>query len=1115
MRVPPMCEHCHKKEGVARCSHCRRGFHTGQCPNNLQGAAQRLTEDCDLISNGMCWECRRYDPELDDGDSYDLQTEPWYIEWEPSWEDANTMRQLGYEGVVIQTLAARETGQTGRTPQQRPPRDPHMSNKARQGNQGPRLHNTMGEQDRTKCTFITEDTDPHLDIVGTGRSELQERIVPRRLQTHGGEKQDTSRNMVSVHDPTGRAVGMITPERLALLHQHFCHVMQTRRDVVDSLQPKTFAEEVAALLRRYKEGVNIPGTNRKVDLTNHWATPTGIYDMLQEKIPGLCQERFASPLNCHPHMQRYWTCFERDQLFGALHDAYKSRWTGYSVANPEYDAKEMYKAVSWAVHSAHNTAEPTLTVFVLPAWTDASNTAYMKWVKKMPNTCKLLATIPKKSFKFLQPQATTLGQAAGHTGHPKWDVNVLLVGNHPGFKGCFPEPESSSHAMKLALIQAVNEHAHPSVPLTWTRLQHHWPTEPPYGTSEHPGEEYDSILYRPPAKVLAVPSDESAPKLPPANELSLRKQTTNEQLGLQRELPLKYNWNDFVYTDGSQCKIEIGPEGRETVRLGSAVYVPPSDAEDAKHIGIQATAPTRHNTAYRAELIAILAAVRMGHNRIMTDSVNSIHAIKAAINYPAKIRYHRHKNLLDNIKAAIMELEGQVQLVKVRGHAGIPGNEFADDIANAVAKSGQADMDFSMEASNSRPSQVWPMQSIWEEDELSETGLRQKWQQVENLDDALIDRVTRSGDIRLGDALTTTVYYQANKKALDHLSEPYIGSWLTLSGITESMKCTRVKYLTGQLPTAKNLHRYGVSKTSLCPCCAKHQDGGHHAVAWCPGIMGIVQEKHNAAVRLITKAIANGDLGADNIVYNDGGTASKWSRAGIAHLHRSAQDIPADLLTKAEFQTCRSRPDIIMYRPKKITRTSDGQWRVKPAVITLVEVKYTRDTDPSRTMRDPHTQHSRLHEVLREKHPSATIERRNVILGVAGAIFTEETVRPLELLGVRGQHLRHTVQKLQRHAIQALHNTWKSRQEKIRNARAKRPEGCEVRPVTELERQAIHVLQDQRRVRQEKARNASTNRAPVEGHTLLGGGVQLGGRVGGDARDVGGGARRAKKAGEG
>ena len=75
------------------------------------------------------------------------------------------------------------------------------------------------------------------------------------------------------------------------------------------------------------------------------------------------------------------------------------------------------------------------------------------------------------------------------------------------------------------------------------------------------------------------------------------------------------------------------------VRLGSAVFVPQTGQAEEQHIGVQSTAPTRHNTAYRAELIAILAALKLGHKKIMTDSVNSIHAIKAAIYYPAKFGF--------------------------------------------------------------------------------------------------------------------------------------------------------------------------------------------------------------------------------------------------------------------------------------------------------------------------------------------------------------------------------------------------------------------------------------------------------------------------------------------
>ena len=42
-------------------------------------------------------------------------------------------------------------------------------------------------------------------------------------------------------------------------------------------------------------------------------------------------------------------------------------------------------------------------------------------------------------------------------------------------------------------------------------------------------------------------------------------------------------------------------------------------------------------------------------------------------------------------------------LIKVRGHAGIPGNEHADDIATTVAATGQAEVDLSTVESNSRP----------------------------------------------------------------------------------------------------------------------------------------------------------------------------------------------------------------------------------------------------------------------------------------------------------------------------------------------------------------------------------------------------------------------------
>jgi hypothetical protein len=132
--------------------------------------------------------------------------------------------------------------------------------------------------------------------------------------------------MVTIHDPTGRAVGMLHPDRAQLLYQNYQQTITRRPQLATALQAKSFPEELAHLLQRYKQGSKVPGSKRKVNLQNHWATPPTIYQTLQHHLPHLTQERYASPLNYHPAMTRSWSCFERDQLFGAHHDAYSTQW---------------------------------------------------------------------------------------------------------------------------------------------------------------------------------------------------------------------------------------------------------------------------------------------------------------------------------------------------------------------------------------------------------------------------------------------------------------------------------------------------------------------------------------------------------------------------------------------------------------------------------------------------------------------------------------------------------------------------------------------------------------------------------------------------------------------
>ena len=138
-------------------------------------------------------------------------------------------------------------------------------------------------------------------------------------------------------------------------------------------------------------------------------------------------ERFASPLNFNVASNSYCSMYSEDRLFGATHDAYSHNWQGSSQASPEYEAKDMEKALRWAIFSAQETDEPVLTAFVLPDW---AGTAYLRWMSHP--LVQEITTIKKTQFRFKDPRHWATGKE--FSSHAKWDIKFLIVANTTGLQ---------------------------------------------------------------------------------------------------------------------------------------------------------------------------------------------------------------------------------------------------------------------------------------------------------------------------------------------------------------------------------------------------------------------------------------------------------------------------------------------------------------------------------------------------------------------------------------------------------------------------------------------------------------------------------------------------------
>ena len=970
------CEVCNSKHDQAMviCDECDRGYHKGclkheHFPGGLEDTPEWWTCDyCHRTRTARHTRGRR---------PGDTTIQLYKVTWCPTWEPENHIPEE-------LTLQWKHTMQQQR-PAQRERPDVNCTDLERQGIFGQNAYvGHMMDTARHNVTINHQALDPYTDIAPCNKYAINLRQVARTTANRRGVRHQHSLTACCT-GLDGKCVGCISPTRLQLLwdryNQTVSHHTQTSQLCV-----RTFEEEVHHLLLRYRNGANVHMSGSKtkvVDTKNHWATPPAVMACLQKHLC-VTTERFASPLNFNGDMHTYYSCHERDQVFGATWNAYSVKWTGFSQCNPEYEHHDMEKAVRWALNSALSTSEATLTVCVLPAWDGRSNTAYNRVVAEHPSHCHVLMRIPKRNFKFCTPD--NWNGTDTYAGNPKWDVNVLLVGNEEGYRRVANVDESelcidvAKALRQLTRQDAVTPTRREAERLTGYNKLCSKPNMRPAVTDSELAHDTGNI-----AQALLTskafrkaPTETGRAASDPGVAPHRWGHVATVFAAVQ---PLLIDPGSMVYTDGSVIKTvcqeaAVGTVGTKRMRLfttdtptsGAGVYVPRAlmtdslqaitdaywsgtavqNCGDARTDGVAISldpggdGPT--NTITRAEGAAIWYTLKHGlGTTIATDSSTVLYQVRNMLHRPARMQQCKNRPLISQIVDYIRASPHHITLQKVKAHTGIPGNELADDAARHATRLVQYTTDMPSCDTDPHPpshTQFWPVPMSAEDgSECEQAAPRLAY--IGDLGKGL--KAFLHDKHRVGYSNTDSVYYQAWARTV-HIAHGRHSNMLMQHGkVNPQDRVTTQHYRYGGLNTAKFRHRMKVAPTPNCLLCGQ-PDGGHHSLSGCPHMNGMYIERHNSAGRMILKALLKGGRGADVVMHDIG-----HREEGDTPSRSYATRIPAWVYTKSR----RAQPSAAdkakwdRYRPDILLVAGSGSMPIRRREVDIVEIKYCRDTDPS------------------------------------------------------------------------------------------------------------------------------------------------------------------------
>ena len=836
---------------------------------------------------------------------------------------------------------------------------------------------TIGEIVRQLLHVHPKPINPHADIRPTGQITLLEQHM--HLYLH---HQISQTRVGCLYNHDGTLAGTFELDTMKALWKRFCDA-----NASPSQRHNMFLNSLLKLLTCYHYTPKLTINEKSIC---SWRTPNQIYSILVHYFH-VNKERFASPLNSCTQIPYYWTPNKSDSAFGALYDAYTCRWTGYSVANPEYTHFEMYKAVKWAIASSQMTSDSTYTIFVLPAWDHPRLTTYNALVSNYPSNAQTWLRLPGRYFAFIAPDSWNGIKTKG-THQPKWDVNFLVVGNAPGIQKfntiLTTKRVDITNAFCCALRTLTHKTLHPSLVRYWFK---------PIDITRPPT--VSPCLATKRLKNLPV-DDTLLPVFNKCPDIPLPYSTSGAQL--------RWNWCEFIYTDGAV--LTDPPSGSRG--LGAGVFLPSSHSPHfacGQQFFVPVSSQGHTGTINRCELAAIYVALRLGSTNIATDSLCAIYQIRQFSRTPDDFTEHRHHFLLQEIVRLIVTNNKPVYLYKVVSHTGVIGNEIADSIATQVAMS---PVDVTPEyfyrhdipQSNTRTSLYWPyITNTSDNNDRVNTTLVP----VANLTSDLKSYLTtlyklgfadvNSNYFRRWNELNTKIDTFASHYFLCH---PRVTTWNTARLI---LKCR-----TGQLWTEKMAVRCKISQSPTCPLCG-HLDSVGHILGSCTKLKGLYIQRHHKLCQSILRGILDSDIGASLIQADVGRGTESFLRC--MNLPRY---LPASYTGTVNPP---SIPDFTLYIPFSTTVPE----------LHVVEIKTCQDTDPSQQLEKAKQQHLHLVRLVQQRNPHIQVYLHIILIGQMGSIYNEYTLQPLHQLGIKDNALRKLTKQLHLISVHSLATIVRSR----------------------------------------------------------------------------------------